>query len=82
MDAGEKYWDVRFEREVDRQLDKKSFGDFPGSPVVRTPSFHCGGSKGGTGSIPGRGIKILHAVRTVWPKKKKSFHDRDGFELI
>ena len=34
-------------------------GDFPGGPVVKTPSFQyrrCG-------SIPGQGTKIPHAVR-------------------
>ena len=32
--------------------------EFPGSPVVRTQSFHCWGP----GSIPGQGTKILPAV--------------------
>ena len=34
-------------------------GDFPGSPVVKTSSSNAGG----TGSIPGRGAKIPHALR-------------------
>ena len=25
MDAGEKHWNIRFEREVDRELNKKNF---------------------------------------------------------
>ena len=41
-------------------------GDFPGSPVVKTPCFHCRGK----GSIPGWGTKLLHAV--VQPKEKKT----------
>ena len=31
-------------------------GEFPGSPVVRTPCFHCRGH----GLIPGWGTKIPH----------------------
>ena len=38
--------------------------DFPGSPVVKTPHF----TAGGTGSIPGQGTKIPHAV---WRGQKK-----------
>ena len=34
-------------------------GEFPGSPVVRTWCFHCGGP----GSIPGEGTKILQATQ-------------------
>ena len=34
--------------------------DFPGGPVVKTPSFHAGG----TGSITGQGTKISYAK---WP---------------
>ena len=33
--------------------------DFPGSPVVKTPCFHCRGQ--GFHLIPGQGTKILHA---------------------
>ena len=33
--------------------------EFPGSPVVRTCCFHCGG----LGSIPGQGTKIPQATR-------------------
>lgn len=41
--------------------------EFPGSPAVGTPHFHCWK---GAGSIPGLGTKILHAP---WqgPKNKK-----------
>ena len=39
-----------------------AFGDFPGSPVLKTlPS-----NSGGVGSIPGQEVKIPH---TSWPKK-------------
>jgi len=38
--------------------------DFPGDPVVKNPCFHCRS----TGSISGKGTKILHA-------KTKRFDD-------
>ena len=40
-------------------LWKMMRGDFPGGPVVKTPPS----SAGGTGSIPGWGAKILHALQ-------------------
>ena len=40
------------------------YRDFPGGPVAKTPSFQCRG----TGSVPGHGTKILHAI---WCSKKK-----------
>ena len=40
-------------------LKNSNVGDFPGSPVVKTLLS----SAGGVGSIPGRGTKILHALR-------------------
>ena len=43
-------------------------GEFPGGPVVKIPVFHC---QGGPGLIPGRGTKILQAVRRGQKKKKK-----------
>ena len=39
--------------------------DFPGSPVVKTPCFHCRGH----GFDPSRGTMIMHA--TWWGQKKK-----------
>ena len=39
--------------------------EFPGGPMVGTPSFHCRGH----GKTPGQGTKILHDSRP--PKKKK-----------
>ena len=39
--------------------------DLPGSPLVRTPCFHCRGP----GSIPGRGITIRCAARCSREKK-------------
>ena len=42
--------------------------EFPGSPVVRTPSFHCRGA----GLIPGWETKILHAARSSQRKKTKN----------
>ena len=39
-------------------LKKFQPGDFPGSPVVKTPGFHCRGR----GLDPDLGTKILHAV--------------------
>ena len=41
-------------------VKKKEVEDFPGSPVVKTPSLHCS-TAAGTGLIPGWGTKILHA---------------------
>ena len=41
--------------------------DFPGGPVVKTPCFQCRG----TGSIPGLGTKIPHAMLRGQKKKKK-----------
>ena len=40
--------------------------EFPGGPVVRTPSFHCCGP----GSVPGQGTKILKAT---WCGQKKNY---------
>ena len=37
-------------------MDKRSFGNFPGGPVVKT---------GDTGSIPGQGTKIPHALEQL-----------------
>ena len=42
-----------------KHLEKESdFGDFPGGPVVKTLCFQCRG----TGSVPGQGTEIPHAV--------------------
>ena len=41
--------------------------DFPGSPVVKTLCFQCRG----TGSIPGLGTKIPHAMLSGQKKKIK-----------
>ena len=40
----------------------------------------CASTAGGTGSIPGRGTKIPHAVQRGQKKKKKKM--RDGWELV
>ena len=40
--------------------------DFPGGPVVKTLSFQCRG----TGSIPGPGTQIPHAMQHSQEKKK------------
>ena len=44
------------------------YQDFPGGPVVKTPSSQCRG----TGSIPGQGTKIphLHSVAKKYIKNK------------
>ena len=43
---------------LDQLLDKKTRGEFPNSPVVKTlPS-----DAGSTGSIPGQGTKIPHTI--------------------
>ena len=42
--------------------------DFPGNPMVKTPSFCCRGE----GSIPGKGTKIPHAEKGGQKVKKKS----------
>ena len=44
--------------------------DFPGGPVVKTALP----LQGGTGSISGRGTKILHAIRCGKKKKKVCSH--------
>ena len=41
--------------------------DFPGGPVVKNLSFQCRG----TGSIPGPGTQIPHAMQHSQKKKKK-----------
>ena len=41
--------------------------DFPGSPVLRTPRFHCGTRD----SIPGQGTKIPQAVQSGQNKQTK-----------
>ena len=46
-------------------------GDFPGGPVVRTLLSNTEG----VGSIPGWGIKILHAMRCHQTLKKKKEPD-------
>ena len=38
-------------------------GDFPGGPVVKNPPYNAGD----TGSIPGQGTKIPHAVGQISP---------------
>ena len=44
-------------------------GDFPGSPMVKTPHFQCRS----VGSISGRGTKIPHAAWHSQKKKKCMF---------
>ena len=41
----------------------------------------CASTAGGTGSIPGRGTKILnaYAMCAVWPKKKKERERRERY---
>ena len=41
----------------------KQLGDFPGGPVVKNPPSNAGD----TGSIPGRGTKIPHAMGQLSP---------------
>ena len=43
---------------------RKYSRDFPGGPMVKTPPSNAGG----TGSVPGRGAKILYGS---WSKKGK-----------
>ena len=45
---------------------RKVFGDFPGSPVVKTSPPNAGGA----GLIPGWGAKIAHASGPKNPKHK------------
>ena len=48
---------------MEKILQKQSYQDLPGGPVVKTlPS-----SAGSMSPIPGRGTKIPHAT-VVWPK--------------
>lgn len=44
----------------------KQFGDFPGCPGVKTPSFHCRGMQ--TGSLVRNKDPSGHAT---WPQKKR-----------
>ena len=46
--------------------NKKTSGDFPGGPIVRT--FRC---SGGVGLIPSREAKIPHALQPKKPKTQK-----------
>ena len=39
------------------------YWDFPGGPVLKNPPSNAGA----TGSIPGRGTKISHAVGQISP---------------
>ena len=41
-----------------RHIKLSALRDFPGGPVVRTPSFHCRGH----GLLPGLGAKIQNAA--------------------
>ena len=51
--------------------------DFPGSPMVKTPSFQkkkkrlLASTIGGTGKIPGQATKVTHAMCHRVKKKKK-----------
>ena len=47
--------------EIPREIKtfKSSCGEFPGSPVVRTPCFHCWGLD----SVPDQGTEIPRATR-------------------
>ena len=45
--------------------NKQKNRDIPGEPAVNTPRFHWRG----TGSIPGQGTKIPHAVQCKQTKK-------------
>ena len=48
---------------MERKLQMKSSGDFPGSPVVKNPPYNAGDA----GSIPGQGTKIPHAAGQLSP---------------
>ena len=50
-----------------QHLNKTNNWEFPGSPVVRTPHFHCQG----WGLIPGWGTKIPQIAWHGQKKKKK-----------
>ena len=55
-----------------RDVSRKTLeGEFPGSPVVRTPGFHCRGPR----SIPGRVTRIPQAAPHGWGKKKERKKD-------
>ena len=59
------------------QPENKEIWDFPGGPVVKTPPS----SEGGTGSIPGQGAKIPHALgpknRSIKQKKYCNKFNKD-----
>ena len=69
--------DRAFHLEEASMWKTKQFREFSGSAVVRTLCFHCRG----TGSIPGQGTKILHAMQqgkkrhnsSVWGDDKKTW---------
>ena len=44
---------------------------FPGGPVVKTPCFHCRGTAGGVGLMPGQGTRIIYATQRGQEFKKK-----------
>ena len=46
---------------IEASLEKVGCRDFPGSPVVRAPCFHC--RRHGSISGPDRGTKILRAMQ-------------------
>ena len=50
-----------------RVIEVLKLREFPGSPVVRTPSSHCCGPD----SVPGQGTKIPRAVQCGQGKKRR-----------
>ena len=51
----------RKELDTTERLSTHACRDYPGEPVVKTPSFHFGDA-GGVGLIPGQRTKIPHAA--------------------
>ena len=67
-------WGFRLPRLLtDDHLKIHIYGDFPGSPVVKTSAFNA------EGSIPGLGTKSLHAMQPRNNNNKKVFMDRMSY---
>ena len=55
-------------------INKKNYRDFPAGPVVKNPPYNAGD----TGSIPGQGTKIPHAVGQLSPRATTTEPTRTG----
>ena len=67
--GGVKVWGNQFQKYKIHPSQRRRVQDFPGGPVVRTPSFHCG-----VRSLVGelRPHMLCPHARAAWPKKNKT----------